>query len=180
MSENSTIKGLLITLNNDEGPKVLVNISDLDEVQSMNLAIMGMTAFMFGNETMDYFANKYYKAIGFLPIPSIQSEPGKEMSSDYFALAIIFSVKNDIYTTDQRAMNHGRNAIVWLLFEQPNRKNIFNHLDKIEEISYLYLKDLKYESQMHQKYLFINYLKRMQQSLDDSDGTLKPDDISLH
>ena len=180
MFENSVIKGLLITLNNDEGPKVLINFSELDEVQSMNLAIMGMTAFMFGNETMDYFANKYYKAIGFLPIPSIESEPGKKLSSDYYALAVIFSVKNDIFTTDQRAMNHGRNAIIWLLFEQPNRKKIFNQLEKIEDISHSYLKDIKYESQMHQKYLFLNYLKDIQKIFSSVDENLELNDISFN
>ena len=77
-------------------------------------------------------------------------------------------------------MNHGRNAIVWLLFEQPNRKKIFNMLEKIEEISHSYLKDIKYESQMYQKYLFLNYLKDIQQIFDGLDGKLEYNDFSLH
>ena len=180
MFENSVIKGLLVTLNNDEGPKVLINFSELNEVLSMKLAIMGMTVFMFGNEAPDYFSNKYYKAIGFLPLPSIQCEPGTQLNSNYSALALIFNVKNDIFTTDPRAMNFGRDAIVWLLFEQSNRKKIFNRLEKIEEISHSYLKDIKYESQIYQKYLFLNYLKDIQKILDSVEGNLEYDNISLH
>ena len=168
MFENSVIRGLLVTLNNDEGPKVLINFSALDEVISMKLAIMGMTLFMFGNEAPDYFANKYFKAIGFVPIPSIQGETDKKLHSDYNALAIIFNVKNDIFTNDQRAMKFGRDAIVWLLFEQSNRKKIFAQLEKIEAISERYLKPIKYESHIYQQYLFLNYLKDIQKVLDEN------------
>jgi hypothetical protein len=178
MFENSVIKGLLVTLNNDEGPKVLINFSELNELLSMKLAIMGMTVFMFGNEKPDYFANKYYKAIGYLPIPSIESEPGKHLNSDYCALALIFNVKNDIFTHDQRAMKYGRDAIVWFLFEQSNRKRIFNLLEKIEEISHSYLKDIKYESQIYQKYLFLNYLKDVQRIVGDLEEHLEFNHIS--
>ena len=180
MFENSVIKGLLVTLNNDEGPKVLINFSELNEELSLKLAIMGMTVFMFGSETSDYFANKYYKALGFLPVPSIQCAPGENTNPDYYALALIFNVKNDIFTTDPRAMNFGRDAIVWLLFEQFNRKKIFDQLDKIEEISHSYLKNIKYESQIYQKYLFMNYLKDIQQLLGSFDGNLEYNDISIH
>ena len=162
MFENSVIKGLLVTLNNDEGPRVLINFSDIDETLSMKLAIMGMTVFMFGNESLDYFSNKYYKANGFLPIPSALSESGKHLNSDYYALAKIFNVKNDVFTSDQRAMKFGRDAIVLLIFKQSNRKKIFTVLEKIEEISYSYLKNIKYESQIYQRYLFLNYLKDIQ------------------
>lgn len=180
MVENSVIKGLLVTLNNDEGPKILVNLSDLDEIISMKLAIMGMTVFMFGNEAPDFFANKYYKVIGFVPIPSVHSEPGTHSSSDYYALASIFNVKNDIFTHDQRAMKFGRDAIVWLLFEQSNRKKIFNFIEKIEEITRLYFKDIKYESQIYQKFLFLNYLKEIRQVVDGIDKNMEKDHISVH
>ena len=178
MFENSVIKGLLVTLNNDEGPKVLINFSDLGETVSMKLAIMGMTVFMFGNEAPDYFSNKYFKVIGFLPIPSVFGEPGEKSNSDY-ALALIFNVKNDIFTSDARAMNFGRDVIVWLIFDQSNRKKIFNLLEKIEAISQSYLKDIKYESQIYQKYLFLNYLKDIQKLLDGLGENLKSDLISL-
>ena len=152
----SIINGLVVTITDDLGPKPTINLSELDDILSHKLAMIGMTVLMLGNSDPAYFSKRHNKILGPLPIPfdnqmALMSGVETEMI-EAEAVAVLFNVKCDLPTDDPRALQYGREAIVWFIFNSSDRDRIFNITKKIEEIATEYLKEVKLESQLKKFY----------------------------
>ena len=158
MSKNSVINGLLVTIIDDEGPNVLLNYSKLSANLSSKLAIIGMTMMMLGNSDPTFFSERYFKMIGPIPVPNDidmkYNSKCKKNNNNFDTVAIIFHVKNDVPTKDNRILKTGRNVVVWLIFNSSNREKIFKSFKSIENLSQYYLKKIKFESQLNDKLIF--------------------------
>jgi hypothetical protein len=170
---NSIINGIVVTITDDFGPKPTVNISPLDEVLSNKLAMIGMTVLMLGNSDPTYFSKRHNKILGPLPIPfdnqmALISGVETEMV-EAEAVAIIFNVKVDLKTDDQRALEYGREAIAWFIFNSADRDKIFSITKKIEEISKLYLEKIKVESQLTNEKFFKEFFEKVKEETSEID-----------
>lgn len=161
----SIITGLVITITDDLGPKPVINLSNLDEILANKLAMIGMTVLMLGNSDPIYFSKRHNKILGPLPIPfdnqmSLLSGEEKEII-EAEAVAVIFNVKADLPTDDPRALQYGREAIAWFIFNSDDRDKIFTITKTIEEISGEFFKDVDVESQLTDKDKFENLLNEV-------------------
>lgn len=127
---SSIIEGLLVTLTDDLGPKTCVNVSDLDETLSHKIGMIGMTVLMLGNSDPILFAQRHFKLLGPLPIP-LEFEGDDVLE----AVAVIFNVKVDQPTKDPRALEFGREAIVWFIFQTKHRNEIYSLTKVIEDFT---------------------------------------------
>lgn len=156
----SIINGLIVTITDDMGPKPLINIGNdqINEILAYKIAMIGMTVLMLGNSDPVYFTKRHNKILGPLPIPFDNQTAmleGKEIDMvEAEAVALIFNVKVDLPTEDQRAIEFGREAIVWFVFNSSDRDKIFSITKKIEETAKVYLENIQFESQLTDKERF--------------------------
>ena len=184
----SIINGLVVTITDDLGPKPTVNISKLDEILSHKLAMIGMTVLMLGNSDPLYFSKRHKKILGPLPIPfdnqmALMTGTQTEMV-EAEAVAIIFNVKCDLPTDDPRALQYGREAIVWFVFNSSERDKIFSITKQIENISSYYLDQVKFESQLTDKEFFTKFLdeifaKTGEDTIDENAEQYEPEAIKF-
>ncbi len=124
---------------------------------------------MFGNEDPVFFHNRYHKVYGPIPVPNACSVTSCSQNdpeiNDLDALAIIFNVKYDLPSDDSRVEKYGKDIIAWLLFKTVDRKDVFKKIEIIEEIAYLYLKDIKNVSELDDKPYFLNFYEDLKNSL---------------
>lgn len=158
ITTNSLIKGLLITYTDDNGPKVEVNLSELNEISSTKLSLIGMTVLMFGNKDPEFFSKRYYNVYGPIPVPQILEPIDNYKKHDLDALAIIFNVFNDAPSNDIRTIKYGKDIITWFVFDTSDRKKIFDKIEIIEKIAKIYLKKVEYLSQLKNESFFRNLL----------------------
>lgn len=164
---NSIIEGLLVTLTDDMGPRICVNISELDETLSHKVGMIGMTVLMLGNSDPHLFAQRHFKLLGPLPIP-LEVEKEKVLE----AVAIIWNVKADLPTNDPRATEFGRETIVWFIFQTKNREKIYSLTKIIEKTSIDVLKDITKESQTENNDFFKKMLKIIQNNTSEGESTV--------
>ena len=158
----SALKGLLITVSDDMGPRSVVNLSKLDDGLAFKVALFGMTILMLGNSNPNGFAGKCNKILGPLPVPldpeaDLQPDEIEDLSKSD-ALAIIFNVKADLPTEDPRAIKNGRDAVLWFIFNTTDRENIFTFSKNIENIANHFISNIKFESQLDDKEYFSQVL----------------------
>ena len=167
------IKGLVVTVSDDLGPKAVINLSDVQDTVTFKLAMIGMTVLMLGNSDPNYFSKKCHKILGPIPVPLSSQEQlvsgEKNDISESDALAIIINVTADLPTKDLRVMEYGRFGIVWFLSDFENHEKIFSITKKIEIISVPFLRQVKFESQLTNKAIFQKLLLEIQSQTEQSD-----------
>jgi len=118
-------EGINLTILADDGPRSLFTVYDnegdlsknpLDEITVTRLGISGMTAIGMATHKATH------KLHGSLPVPENES---------YQVLAYPFTVSGDM-SQDDRVKEHGREVIIFLIFQLVNRNSIFKHYDSIE------------------------------------------------
>ena len=164
-SESSALKGLLITISDDLGPRSVINLSKLSDVLAFKVALFGMTILMLGNSNPNGFTKKCNKILGPLPVPL---DPEADVTSDEIekfgksdALAIIFNVKADLPTDDPRAIKNGRDAVIWFIFNTDDQAGIFKLSKKIEEVTNSFINKIKFESQLDDSEFFKSLLNEI-------------------
>lgn len=118
-------EGMNLTVLADDGPRSMFTVYDnegelsnstLDEITVTRLGISGMTAIGMATHKATH------KLHGSLPVPE---------NEFYQALAYPFNVSGDM-SQDIRVQEHGREVIVFLIFQLEKRNSIFKHYDSIE------------------------------------------------
>ena len=102
------LKGIVLAVLDDNGPAVWLNLTELDEVESMKLAVSGMTAFGMGN-MIDRTRNKLH---GTFPIPYVDEDAPEDSS-----LVFPFSVSGET-SLDSRIRKYGRECMIFLIYDK--------------------------------------------------------------
>ncbi len=102
--------GLLVSILADDGPKCVLNATELDETTVIRMTVAGMTAFGMGNGT-----THLHKLHGPLPIP-------EHPHLNYLAYYFRISGKD---SSDTRIQRFGRDAVIFLVFDNRYRNEIF-------------------------------------------------------
>lgn len=163
---NSVIEGLLVTLTDDLGPKICVNVSGLDDTLAHKVGMIGMTVLMLGNSDPVLFAQRHFKLLGPLPVP-LEFEESDVLET----VAIIWNVKADLPTNDGRATEFGREAIVWFIFKTENREKIYSVTTLIQDYCKEKLKSITKESETENVPFFKEMLKEIQQKISQVEPT---------
>lgn len=124
---------------------------------------------MLGNEHPAFFHKRYYKTYGPIPVPNAClvpscSENDSEIN-DLDALAIIFNVDYDLPSKDIRVEKFGKDIIAWLVFDSNKRLELFKKIEIIDEMSRLYLKDIKSISDLDDEAYFLSFFEDLKSSL---------------
>ncbi len=109
--------GLIVSIMDDDGPKCVLNASELDETAILRMTVAGMTAFGMGEGSTHL--NKLH---GPLPIPE---HPTMSYLAYYFRLSGRDS-------GDPRIRQFGRDAAIFLIFDNRLRNEIFDLYIDIE------------------------------------------------
>ena len=164
-SDSSPLKGLLITISDDLGPRSVINLSKLNDVLAFKVALLGMTILMMGNSNPNGFTKKCNKILGPLPVPL---DPEADVTLDEIelfgqsdALALIFNVKADLPTEDPRAIKNGRDAVIWFIFNTHDQASIFKLSKTIEEVTNSFIREIKLESQLADSEFFTRLLNEI-------------------
>lgn len=111
--------GLAVVLMEETGPQTTINLSDLDEIASIYLAVKGFTAFMTGFERDDFGPGKIR---GILQIPATEK----------YAIAFDHVMKG-IGNEEDLRMRHSRVAIISLISSEEDLKYIRTYYSETEK-----------------------------------------------
>ncbi len=123
---NSKEIGLAIILMEDMGPQTEINLSSLDEISSMYLAVKGFTAFMSGFERDSFGPGKIR---GILQIPE----------SELYAVALDLNMRGTGFEDDPR-LQKGRMGVVCLIADEEQLKLIRKYYTETETFLIEHLK----------------------------------------
>ncbi len=123
---NSKDIGLAIILMEDMGPQPEINLSSLDEISSMYLAVKGFTAFMTGFERNSFGPGKIR---GILQIPE----------SELYAVALDLNMRGTGFEEDPR-LQKGRMGVVCLITDEEKLKLIRKYYTETETFLIEHLK----------------------------------------
>ena len=147
------IEGLMVSILSDNGPQTVYNLSSLDEITAQKLSILGMTIILMGSGDSDDRKRRYFKIHGPIPVPDMYI---------FETLCLPFNVNADLGTGDARIGIHGREYMLWFLFNTSNREQALSNVKEIEEITKDHIKFLRTESQLIDEKIYVSLLEKIQ------------------
>lgn len=146
------IDGLVVSIFSDSGPVPILNLSQLDEVTTQKLSIVGITILSMGLNTVEMRDKREFILLGPIPVPD---------SLDSSVLCIFFTVRPDLGTQDPRIIEFGRVCNLWILFKTEDREKIFSQYKVIEKTATEKLVTIINESELKED-LFKDLLNTLQ------------------
>ncbi|MHA2278985.1 MAG: hypothetical protein ACXAC2_24665, partial [Candidatus Kariarchaeaceae archaeon] len=134
--------GLILSYLSDLGPIPIVNLGDtlFDQTVTQKLSILGMSIILMGTGSPEIRTQRYMKIHGPIPLP---------YTPTHEVLCIPFNLKADFGSEDERIVSHGRECILWFIYEIKNRNQIFSNSKNIETLTTECLSTFKFESQLN-------------------------------
>jgi hypothetical protein len=161
--KKNLLEGLTVSVFTDDGPELLINLSDLDEVVTQKLSIVGITILSMGFTTVEERDMRDYKLFGPFPLPE---------SNAYSVLSVFFNVKPDMGSKDIRISQFGRTGNLWIVFHNKNRDLVFRKFREIENIAVEFIKKIKNESELKE-----DLFKQLKSSLDQIESEKEKEEV---
>jgi hypothetical protein len=154
--------GLILSYLSDLGPIPIVNLGDtlFDQTVTQKLSILGMSIILMGTGSPEIRTQRYMKIHGPIPLP---------YTPTHEVLCIPFNLKADFGSEDERIVSHGRECILWFIYEIKNRNQIFSNSKNIETLTTECLSTFKFESQLNDATPIIELFNNLKQ-IDYSSG----------